>query len=713
MTVRPHARINRREKKEDAQNEQTRSPRFSVILCTYNRRNLVLAALACLRRQTISSRNFEVIVVDNGSQDGTLNAVNSFVQMDEPGKNTSEESWQVQCLYEPRSGLAHARNTGLLAASGQIAVFVDDDTLIDPHMLERLWQTYQETGADAVGVRVAVHWDSKPPHWMINDLLETLGQFAPSSHRIQMAPGAVFASCAFSVKLEALRSINYFSPLLSKRATLPASIEVADLCQRLHQAGYHIWYEPLALVLHRVTFARLQRAFFVGRSYWQGRSEIMLQYRHTRNEDGKAARRELLQELLQFARCFFVQSPLISLAGRATSERLLASMEQAHSWGRFIQRFFYLEHVPQELETPAVFFVRPATPDASFEMLTSALEKQDVRYLVGMPDIPLDWLWRHRMYRDQPVGILHFYRPGALELTRRQEQQLSFRLWLARRLGVRVVVTDEGGWWQSARGPYFRGRRTLERKFLHASNTIVASTHQPRLLYRERRLAKRVRSLPQPGFRGHYPPALAQDEAREALGLPSTSRFVYLCLAHQHTEREILLLLEAFHLLTQGGRHEESLPDVQLVVAGHPIDCERSSRMLKLAARDLQIYLKAEECQANNIPLYMGACDTVVLPHLAVHTAGLPSSATLALSYHLLVVAPDLPRFSGMLPQRASLPYVPGSRESLAEAMIKAQQMNFFLQEEEELLLDAEQGWKEYTADLLNIYHELLKRKHS
>ena len=65
-----------------------------------------------------------------------------------------------------------------------------------------------------------------------------------------------------------------------------------------------------------------------------------------------------------------------------------------------------------------------------------------------------------------------------------------------------------------------------------------------------------------------------------------------------------------------------------------------------------------------------------------------------------------------MLPQRASLPYVPGSRESLAEAMIKAQQMNFFLQEEEELLLDAEQGWKEYTADLLNIYHELLKRKH-
>lgn len=711
MTVRSNTRTTRRGKKEGAQDEQMRQPRFSVILCTYNRRNLVLATLACLRRQTLSRRDFEVIIVDNGSQDGTLNAVNSFVQMDAPAGKSEAERWRVQCLSEPRSGLAHARNTGLLAASGQIAVFVDDDTLIDPHMLEQLWQTYQETGADGVGMRVTIHWDSKPPHWMINDLLETLGQFSPDTRRVQLASGDIFASCAFSVKIAALRSINYFSPLLGKRATLPASTEVADLCLRLHQAGCTIWYEPQALVLHRVTSARLQRAFFVGRSYWQGRSEIMLHYRQTHNQDSKAVRRELFQELAHFARCFFVQSPLISLAGRSTSERLLASMEQAHSWGRFIQRLFYFEHVPQELETPAVFLVHTPTPETSFELLTKALEKQEIRYLVGKPDIPLDWLWRHRMYRDQPVGVLHFYHPGALELTRRQEQQLSFRLWLARRLGVRVIVTDDGGWWQNARGSQFRGRRALERKLLHASHRIVASTNQPSLLYRERRLAKRVHALPQPGFRGHYPPALARKEARETLGLPASSSFVYLCLAHQHNERELLLLLEAFHLLTQGGRHEESQPDVQLLVAGRPVDSERSSRMLKLAARDLQIHLKADQCKESDFPLYMGACNALVLPHLAVHTAGLPATASLALSYNLLLVAPDLPRFSGTLPQRASLPYLPGSRESLAEAMVKAQQMKFSLQEEESLLIDAEQGWKEYARNLLNIYHELLKRK--
>ncbi|MGH2481745.1 MAG: hypothetical protein ACRDHW_19000, partial [Ktedonobacteraceae bacterium] len=80
----------------------------------------------------------------------------------------------------------------------------------------------------------------------------------------------------------------------------------------------------------------------------------------------------------------------------------------------------------------------------------------------------------------------------------------------------------------------------------------------------------------------------------------------------------------------------------------------------------------------------------------------------LALSYERLVVAPDLPRFSGMLPHRASVPYVPASRESLAEAMIKSQQIDFTLQPEERAALDFAQSWEEHTRDLLQIYRKLL-----
>lgn len=713
MTVQRPAHTVRHEQKEDTQDGRMSPPHFSVILCTYNRRSFVLATLACLRRQVFPYRNFEVIVVDNGSRDGTLSAVHTFVHVDEAEAASSGMHWRVRCLSEPRCGLVHARNTGLLAARGDIAVFVDDDTLVDPHMLERLWQTYQETGADAIGMRVAMHWDITPPHWMIHELSEMLGQFSLGSTRVQLGSEDAFASCGFSVKLSALRAINYFSPFLSKRAILPPDTEVADLCWRLRQAGYTLWYEPQALVLHRITFARVRRAFFVGRAYWQGRSEIVQGLRRTGEKDDKTIWNEVVDELINYARCLFLQSPLVHLAGRSTAERLLAAVEQAQSWGRLVQRLIYLEHIPPELDAPAVFLVHSAIPNTSFNLFTNALEKQEVRYLVGKPEIPLGWIWRHRVCRRQSVGILHFYQPGTLELTRQQSQRLSFRLWLAKCLGLRVVVTDNGGWWQSTRGPHFRGHRALERKLLHASHAILSSTSQPTLLYRDRSLRQRVRCLPHPGFRGHYPPALGREEAREHLGLLVSASFVYLCLAHLHTEREILFLIEAFRLLTKGGRHEESLPDVQLLIVGQPIDCETSTRVAKQATQDPQIRLSTPEFREVDLPLYMGACNAQVLPHLAVHTAGQPESATLALSYNLLVIAPDLPRFSGMLPQRASLPYVPGSRESLAEALIKAQQMKFTLREEEHQTLDAGKSWSNYIGDLLAIYHELLGQSSS
>src|SRR5579859_2082197 len=139
------------------------SPRFSVILCTYNRRNLALSALASLRRQTLAYNQFEVIVVDNGSSDGTLSAVRTYVSAGNQAERKWGDNWQVQCLSEAQNGLAHARHTGLLAASGETAVFVDDDTLAEPHFLERLLQAYDETGADAIGGRVEVRWEAPRP----------------------------------------------------------------------------------------------------------------------------------------------------------------------------------------------------------------------------------------------------------------------------------------------------------------------------------------------------------------------------------------------------------------------------------------------------------------------------------------------------------------------------------------------------------------------
>src|ERR1700682_792839 len=103
----------------DKVHDKTAAPRFSVILCTYNRCNLVLSALASLRRQTLAYDQFEVLVIDNGSTDGTLGAVRAYVNAGNLPGRRPEDTWDVQCLSEPQNGLAYARHTGLTAAAGE------------------------------------------------------------------------------------------------------------------------------------------------------------------------------------------------------------------------------------------------------------------------------------------------------------------------------------------------------------------------------------------------------------------------------------------------------------------------------------------------------------------------------------------------------------------------------------------------------------------
>lgn len=698
------------------------SPRLSVILCTYNRCNLVLSALASLRRQTLAYDQFEVLVIDNGSTDGTLGAVRAYVNAGNLPGRRPEDTWWVQCLSEPQNGLAYARHTGLTAATGEIAVFLDDDALADPYFLERLLKAYRETGADAIGGRVELRWEAARPYWLGDDMLDLLGHFAPAPTRIPLPEGTYFSSSSFSVKIEALRSIGYFSPFLSKRLHIPACMEVHDMCDRLYKAGYTLWYEPDALVSHRAHAARLHKAYFVGRAYWQGRSEMLTEYVRNLNNNYAVYQslpttlRTILPEIHLLLYLALIHRPLLRLAGRSTNERLEAAMAQAKSWGRVQQRLQFLEHAPAELATPAVLLVRPTANDPSFDLVARGLSLQDVACTQVTADIPLSWLWRHRAYWGRPIGIIHLYRPGALQLTPRQRQTLWFRLWLARCWGIRIVTTDTGGWWQTTRHLRHLARRTLERNLLYTSDIVLTYTRQPEQLYLDKSLRRHVRCLPHPGFRGYYAQPPARQEAYSQLGLPEKASFVYLCLAYVHTERELIQLLETFtevrkqeHL--QGSLLAHKQAGSQLIVVGTPADKKGSEKILKLSALNSAVHLCLAPPHKDDIPLYLGAADALVLPHFAHQAAGTLEVAMLALSYGCIIVAPRLPRFQGMLSPHASIFYEPGNRESLLQALLKLQGQTYALHQDELQALEAEHGWNEYAHRLQRLYKHLLRSK--
>ncbi len=691
--------------------------RFSIILCTYNRRNMVLSTLASLRRQTLSYTLFEVIVVDNGSSDDTLRAVRAYVNAGATQGRLPEDTWQVHCLAEPRNGLVHARNKGLQAAQGEIAVFLDDDTLPEPSFLAHLLDAYETTGADAVGGRVDLHWDAPRPHWLSDNLLEMLGYFAPSYTSMPLSETLNFSSCNFSIKMEALHAIGPFSPFLGKRLHVPIRAECIDLCQRLRSKGYTLWYEPDAIVSHRVPAARIQRAFFQGRAYWRGRSEAMLHYVNTpQSKTGVhmmtfAIVWVLLCELYELLQIALIHRPLLYLSSRPPQEQLQTALAQAEIWGHLRQQLQFIEHAPALLTTPSVLFVCPPKQDTY--LLEQGFLGQDVRYTMSSAAIPLSWLWRHRTYQAQRIGIIHIHQPGAFQLNFYLRQRFRILLWLAQCLGIRIVTTDTGGWWHNVYSLRFLLNRAFERKLFYCSDIVLTYARQVAHLYPDNRLRSHVRFLVHPGYRGYSPPPIAREHAYQQLGIPSKASFVYLCLAHLHTEHELLRLIDAFtDAVEQQQRKKESSSrkKLQLLLVGSPKKRKVAQHILQRAAMDFAIHLFLEPDE-EELPLFMGAAHSVVFPYFALSSVGMLETALLALSYERIVVVPDLPRFQGVLPPHASIFYDAHKQSDLVQALVKAQSPRCHFREKDLRALDVTPGWQQHGKRLLEIYKILLSQQ--
>lgn len=99
-------------------------PRVTVVLITYNGAARIEQALGQALRQTYPS--LEVVVVDDGSRDGTADVARTAAAGDP----------RVRIVSQPNGGPASARNRGIHEARGELVAFLDDDDLWSPHKLD-------------------------------------------------------------------------------------------------------------------------------------------------------------------------------------------------------------------------------------------------------------------------------------------------------------------------------------------------------------------------------------------------------------------------------------------------------------------------------------------------------------------------------------------------------------------------------------------------
>ena len=122
--------------------------RFSVVVPAYNEAATLPAALASLCRQDLGGADFEIIVVDNGSDDDTPAIARSY---------------GARVVVEPRRGVCDARQAGVDAARGEFVVSTDADTTHPPDWLRRI-DAGLRSRPDAVAIGGPCRY-ADPPWW--------------------------------------------------------------------------------------------------------------------------------------------------------------------------------------------------------------------------------------------------------------------------------------------------------------------------------------------------------------------------------------------------------------------------------------------------------------------------------------------------------------------------------------------------------------------
>ncbi|MFA7480662.1 MAG: glycosyltransferase family 2 protein [Vulcanimicrobiota bacterium] len=165
-------------------------PRFSVLICTYQRAELLPRAMSSVLQQGFA--DFELIVVDDGSSDGTKEVVESF----------QDERILFLANFENR-GLARSTNRGFAEATGDFLSILDDDDEFEPTFLEKMDHHLKTTEVDFswCGVREFPE-NGKLPKEIMVELKE------PDLYSRQMLAVLIGSGFGFTIRRSLLESVG-------------------------------------------------------------------------------------------------------------------------------------------------------------------------------------------------------------------------------------------------------------------------------------------------------------------------------------------------------------------------------------------------------------------------------------------------------------------------------------------------------------------------
>lgn len=233
-----------------------KNEKINIIVCTFNRANMLANALESLiEQETDGIFEYDIFVVDDNSTDNTTEVINHFVKFSE-----------IQVTYVKGSGegIAKARNRGIDASNGDYVVFFDDDQIAEPDWLKEMFVTLQETGACCVGgIR------------LLKLSRDELAKLSPVTRRIlgEIDHGDVVrksrrkefpAAGNILIKRSVFNIVGKFDDSLVKGG------EDIEFARQVRLAGLDAWFTPKSIVYHETPLYRTKSDYLFWTSLRNG-----------------------------------------------------------------------------------------------------------------------------------------------------------------------------------------------------------------------------------------------------------------------------------------------------------------------------------------------------------------------------------------------------------------------------------------------------------
>jgi glycosyltransferase involved in cell wall biosynthesis len=237
-------------------------PAISVVICTYNRADLLDAAIQSVCEQTLDKSLYELIVVDSNSKDNTRAVVKEF----------GSRYPNIRYFSETQLGLSRARNRGWREAVGEYVAYIDDDCRVPEEWLATASEIIEQVSPGAFGGPIHPSFDLSRPRWF----KDSYGMHQPFDEaqflRSEQECTRIFGGNAF-FRREVLQRLGGFDPKISMFGPKISFGEDTAVLKMMHTTMPEepIYYDPRLHVYHLIRAETMTWRYNIPASFEAGR----------------------------------------------------------------------------------------------------------------------------------------------------------------------------------------------------------------------------------------------------------------------------------------------------------------------------------------------------------------------------------------------------------------------------------------------------------